>query len=168
MLRFLADENLNNQIVRGVLRRNSNIDIVRVQDVGLTEIDDATVLEWAAQNERVVLTQREFDEPLPDSLPLRNGKGGATKNSAFCSPLRIGEGLLLRGQIKLVELTLTHDLATMTNFAYERLQAGLAMPGLFEISRRVSVGLAIEEILLLDECSLEGEWEGQVRFLPLR
>lgn len=56
MLRFLADENLNNQIVRGVLRRNSNIDIVRVQDVGLTEIDDATVLQWAAQNVRVVLT----------------------------------------------------------------------------------------------------------------
>ncbi|MEG4572574.1 hypothetical protein QUA56_07710 [Microcoleus sp. N3A4] len=26
---------------------------------------------------------------------------------------------------------LTHDVATMTNFAYERMQAGLAMPGLF-------------------------------------
>jgi hypothetical protein len=55
----------------------------------------------------------------------------------------------------------------MINFAYERVQAGLSMPGLFEVSRRVPVGLAIEEILLLDECSLEGEWEGQVRFLPL-
>ncbi|MEH2366616.1 DUF5615 family PIN-like protein [Nostoc sp.] len=56
MLRFLADENFNNQIIRGVLHRNSNIDIVRVQDVGLTEADDPTVLEWAAQNRRVVLT----------------------------------------------------------------------------------------------------------------
>ncbi|WP_179071155.1 hypothetical protein [Nostoc sp. C057] len=27
MLRFLADENFNNQIIRGVLRRNSNVDI---------------------------------------------------------------------------------------------------------------------------------------------
>ncbi|MDZ8137026.1 MAG: hypothetical protein RM049_17240 [Nostoc sp. DedQUE04] len=45
----------------------------------------------------------------------------------------------------------------MITFAYERLQAGLAMPGLFEIGRRVWVGLAIAEILLLDECSLEGE-----------
>ncbi|MBG1267359.1 DUF5615 family PIN-like protein [Nostoc sp. WHI] len=117
MLRFLADENFNNQIVRGVLRRNSNIDIVRVQDVELAEADDPTVLEWAAQNGRIVLT---------------------------------------------------HDVTTMTNFAYERVQTGLSMPGLFEVSRRVPVGLAIEEILLLDECSLEGEWEGQVRFLPLR
>ncbi|MEG3835134.1 MULTISPECIES: DUF5615 family PIN-like protein [unclassified Microcoleus] len=117
MLRLLADENFNNQIVRGILRRNPDVDIVRVQDMGLIEADDPTVLEWAAQQGRVVLT---------------------------------------------------HDVATMTNFAYERMQAGLAMPGLFEVSRRVSVGLAIEEILLIAECSLEGEWEGQVRFLPLR
>ena len=117
MLRFLADENFNNQIVRGILRRNPNVDIVRVQDMGLIEADDPTVLEWAAQQGRVVLT---------------------------------------------------HDVATMTNFAYDRMQAGLAMPGLFEVSRRVSVGLASEEILLIAECSLEGEWEGQVRFLPLR
>jgi len=26
---------------------------------------------------------------------------------------------------------------------------------------------AIEDILLLAECSLEGEWDGQVRYLPL-
>ena len=39
MLRFLADENLNNQIVRGVLRRKPDVDIVRVQDVGLSEAD---------------------------------------------------------------------------------------------------------------------------------
>ncbi|NJM57216.1 MAG: DUF5615 family PIN-like protein [Synechococcales cyanobacterium RU_4_20] len=65
-------------------------------------------------------------------------------------------------------VVLTHDVATMADFADERVQAGLAMPGLFEVSRRVSVGLAIEEILLIDEYSLEGEWEGQVRFLPLQ
>ena len=27
--------------------------------------------------------------------------------------------------------------------------------------------LAAEDILILAECSLEGEWEGQVRYLPL-
>jgi len=56
----------------------------------------------------------------------------------------------------------------MTTFAYQRIQTGLSMPGLFEVSRRVPVGLAIEEIILVAECSLEGGWEGQVRFLPLR
>ena len=42
------------------------------------------------------------------------------------------------------------------------------MPGVFEVSREVPIGVAIEQILLLVECSLEGEWEGQVRYLPLR
>ena len=42
------------------------------------------------------------------------------------------------------------------------------MPGLFEVNRCVDVGLAMEEILLLDECSVEEECEGQVRFLPGR
>jgi hypothetical protein len=42
------------------------------------------------------------------------------------------------------------------------------MPGVFEVSRNVPIGRAIEDILLLAECSLDGEWEGQVRYLPLR
>ena len=42
------------------------------------------------------------------------------------------------------------------------------MPGVFEVSQELSIGAAIGEILILAECSLEGEWEGQVRFLPLK
>ncbi len=117
MVRFLADENFNNQIVRGVLRQSPATDIVRVQAVGLSGTDDPTVLAWAAQEGRIVLT---------------------------------------------------HDVATMITFAYARIQAGHSMPGLFEVSRRVPVGLAIEDIILIAECSLKGEWEGQVRFLPFR
>jgi hypothetical protein len=36
MVQFLADENFNNQIVRGVLRQSPDIDIVRIQDVDLS------------------------------------------------------------------------------------------------------------------------------------
>ena len=63
---------------------------------------------------------------------------------------------------------LTHDVATMTRYAYERVQLGKPMPGVFEVGRNVPIGIAIEEILLIAEYSLEGEWEGQVRYLPLR
>ena len=63
---------------------------------------------------------------------------------------------------------LTHDVSSITRYAYERIQAGQPMPGVFEVSRDLPVGRAIEEILLLAECSLEREWEGQVRYLPLR
>jgi hypothetical protein len=42
------------------------------------------------------------------------------------------------------------------------------MPGVFEVTRRVAIRNAIDDILLIAECSEEGDWEGQVRYLPLR
>jgi hypothetical protein len=42
------------------------------------------------------------------------------------------------------------------------------MPGIFEVSQYLPIGQAIEEILLLAECSLDGEREGQINFLPLK
>ena len=56
MLHLLADENFNNDILRGVLRRKPDADIVRVQDVGLSGADDPAVLAWAAEAGRVLLT----------------------------------------------------------------------------------------------------------------
>jgi len=55
-LRFLADENFNNNILRGLQRRNATVDIVRVQDVGLYGATDPEILRWAAQEPRVLLT----------------------------------------------------------------------------------------------------------------
>lgn len=40
------------------------------------------------------------------------------------------------------------------------------MVGLLDGSRPVPVRLGMEEPILTAECSLEGKWEGQVRFLP--
>ncbi|WP_292836721.1 DUF5615 family PIN-like protein [Nostoc sp. JL33] len=48
MLKFLADENFDNTIVRGLFRLSPEIDIVRVQDLGLSGKDDPTILDWAA------------------------------------------------------------------------------------------------------------------------
>ena len=87
-----------------------------MQDVGLFAADDPIVLEWAAQEGRVLLT---------------------------------------------------HDVSTITKYAYERVRADKAMPGVFEISRTIPIVRAIEDILLLAECSFDDEWEGQVRYLPL-
>lgn len=56
MLRLLADETFNGDIVRGLLLRQSDLDIVRVQDVGLVSADDPDVLAWAAENNRIILT----------------------------------------------------------------------------------------------------------------
>ena len=56
MLALATDENFNNDIVRGVLRRKPDANIVRIQDTGLSGADDAVVLEWAAQQGRVLFT----------------------------------------------------------------------------------------------------------------
>ena len=117
MLRLAADENFNNAIVRGLLRRQPEIDLIRVQDAGLSGADDPAVLAWAAREGRVLLT---------------------------------------------------HDAQTLIGHAYARVQGGGGMPGVFEVGREVPIGASIDDLLLLAECSLEGEWEGQVRYLPLR
>jgi len=116
-MRWAADENLNNGIIRGLLRRRPDVDIVRIQDAGLSGADDPTVLEWAAREGRVLLT---------------------------------------------------HDVSTITHFAYERVRSHEPMPGVFEISRSLPVGAVIEDLLLLTDGSLKNEWEGQIRYLPLR
>jgi len=117
MIPLAADENLNNDIVRALLRRSPELDIVRIQDVGLSGADDPAVLEWAAAEKRLLLT---------------------------------------------------HDVATITKYAFERVESGMSMPGVFEVPQTLPVGDAVEDLLLIAECSAPGEWEAQIRYLPLR
>lgn len=116
MLRFAADENFNNDILRGLQRRYPELDIIRIQDTEIAEADDPTVLEWTAQENRILLT---------------------------------------------------HDVKTITKFAYERVAINLPMPGVFEIKNSVPVGIAIEELATIIEASSADEWENQVIFIPL-
>lgn len=55
-MKFLADEDFNNDILRGLFRILPKFDIVRVQDVGLIEKHDTEILEWASKENRVILT----------------------------------------------------------------------------------------------------------------
>jgi predicted nuclease of predicted toxin-antitoxin system len=54
--RLLTDENFDGDIVRGLLRRIPDLDVVRVQDVGLAETPDPNILAWAAAEQRILLT----------------------------------------------------------------------------------------------------------------
>lgn len=56
MLRFLADEDFNNDYVRALRRRRPSVDVTRVQDVGLSGQSDPAVLAWATAEGRVLLT----------------------------------------------------------------------------------------------------------------
>src|SRR6266566_5304721 len=56
MLRLLTDEDVHGDIVDGLRRRQPSLDLVRVQDVGLRHTPDPLILEWAAQQGRVVVS----------------------------------------------------------------------------------------------------------------
>ena len=64
-------------------------------------------------------------------------------------------------------LLLTHDTGTVPGFADQRVAQGKPTPGVVVAPRQVAIGQAIDAILLLAECSHEGEWEGKTVFLPL-
>lgn len=55
-MRLLADENFNGSILRGLKRNIPELDIVRVQDTPLYKADDIAVLEFAARENRILLT----------------------------------------------------------------------------------------------------------------
>jgi hypothetical protein len=56
-LRLLLDEDFNNDVLRGLLRRKSDVDVVRVQDVEeIAGASDPEILAWAGQEGRVVFT----------------------------------------------------------------------------------------------------------------
>jgi predicted nuclease of predicted toxin-antitoxin system len=116
VLRLASDADCNGDVVRGLFRLQPDLDLVRVQDVGLRTADDPTILEWAAAQDRILLT---------------------------------------------------HDRATIPNFAWERVRSGEPMPGVFVLRNKPPLGRMIEEILLVALCSSQDEWKERVEFLPL-
>lgn len=56
MNRLLTDEDFKSGIFDGLRRRIPNLDIVRVQDVGLRTFRDSLVLEFAASENRILLS----------------------------------------------------------------------------------------------------------------
>ena len=83
-MKFLADENFEGAIFRALLRRESDIDIVRVQDVGLTGLDDPEILEWADLQRRIVLTHDR--RTMPNFVYQRIALGKSTSGLIVMKP----------------------------------------------------------------------------------
>lgn len=116
MIKLVSDENFDGDILRGLLRRMPELDVVRVQDVGLAAAADPAILAWAAEECRVLLT---------------------------------------------------HDRETIPSFAFRRVRASEAMPGIFLVSDQMPKGQAVEEIVLTLNCLSPEECNSQVIFFPL-
>lgn len=115
MVRLLIDENIAKAVVRGALSRQPDLDVVRVQDVGLRTTADEAILEWAASEGRVVVSR---------------------------------------------------DRNTLIGSAYARVIAGQPMPGVLMLTEGISIGQAVEALLIAALCSTPEDWQDQVRHLP--
>jgi uncharacterized protein DUF5615 len=117
MIGFIADEDFDGRIFRGLFARKYDLDLVRVQDIGLSGASDEKLLEWAADNNRIVLT---------------------------------------------------HDNRTMPSHVGVRLNSGLSIPGVFIVDDLAPIGVCIEELLIVHECSADDEWKNVVLYIPMR
>jgi hypothetical protein len=116
MLRLISDQNFSGRILRGVGLRIQDLDLVRALDSGLAQAPDPVLLQWAAEEERILLT---------------------------------------------------HDVNTIPGFAYNRVRAGLGMPGVFLVDSHMAIGEAIDQLVVVIECSTPEEWKDRVEFFPL-
>ncbi|MBC8009488.1 MAG: DUF5615 family PIN-like protein, partial [Burkholderiales bacterium] len=68
--------NFDNNVLRALRRENADVDIVRVQDTEMVQADDPDVLEWAANEGRILLTHDVRTMPhyayerVRDNLPM--------------------------------------------------------------------------------------------------
>jgi hypothetical protein len=116
VIRLAADENFDRAIADGLRHLHADLDMVSAQQAGLAGADDPTILTWAANEGRILLS---------------------------------------------------HDRQTMIGFAYDRLRAGLPLPGLCIVDTRLSIGDAIADIELLLAVYADEEWQNRVLFVPV-
>jgi hypothetical protein len=116
MIRLLADENFNGRILRALKRQVPDLDLVRVQDTRLSGADDPALLQFAADEKRVLLT---------------------------------------------------HDQETLVGHAWQRVRAGMAMPGVIVAPTDRPIGQVIADLELLLLAGQTEDVEQRILFLPL-
>jgi GAF domain-containing protein len=83
MIRLLADENFNGDVLEALMRAEPTLDVIRAQDIELYQSPDPIVLEWAAREGRILLTHDvktmtrfaadriKADLPMPGVIEVR-------------------------------------------------------------------------------------------------
>jgi len=114
-LLFVADENFNGKLLKALLDQIPTLDIIRVQDTEMYKASDPDLLEWTAQENRILLT---------------------------------------------------HDVNTITKYAYERIHNGQYMSGVIEVRMTMTIGELAEQLYILILASEPDEFHNLIRFIP--
>lgn len=73
-MRLLIDQDLDHDILRGLVRRIPRLDAVTAFEIGLSRATDPELLTWAAQEQRVVITHDRTTMPSHAANILRDGR----------------------------------------------------------------------------------------------
>jgi len=116
LIRFLADEDFNNDILRGLLRHLPKLNIIRVQDIEMRNVDDSIILAWAAQENYVVLThdvntmvavafqRTQEDLPMPGVLAVQRLAPLAKAIDDIVFLAQVGEEADFQDQVRFIPL----------------------------------------------------------------
>ena len=86
MLRLLIDHNLDQNILRGLIRRIPQLDAVTAFEIGMSEATDSELLTWATQEGRIVVTHDRRTMPTHAADLMSKGKNIA---GLFVVPRRL-------------------------------------------------------------------------------
>jgi hypothetical protein len=100
MLRLASDADFNGDTLRGLFQRQPDLNLIRVQDVGLRTADDDAILEWAAVGGRILLTH---DRTTMPNFAYERVKAGRLMPGVFVIRNRLPLGDLI-DEILLVAL----------------------------------------------------------------
>jgi predicted nuclease of predicted toxin-antitoxin system len=105
MLHLASDADVPRAIVLGLRRREPTIDVVRVQEAGLRTAKEPVILEWAAQEGRILFT-RDHDTMIAYAYDRVKTGQSMPGLLVFDDRLTIGEVI---EELLLVAICLTED-----------------------------------------------------------
>lgn len=113
-----------------------------------------------------LLADQDFDERILQGLALRNPDVDIVRVREI-GLSEADDGEVLAHAASSARVVVTHDANTLVGLAHRRVRRGEPMAGAIPVPQSLPVGRAIEDLLLLIECTSQEEWEGRVQHLPL-
>src|SRR5436305_6772834 len=74
MLRVLIDQDIDHDILRGLMRRIPHLNAVTAFEIGMSEATDPELLTWAAREGRVIVTHDRTTMPTHATDLIAEGK----------------------------------------------------------------------------------------------
>jgi len=106
MIRVITDHNFNGRIIRGLISRIEKLDLATSRSVGLARSPDPEILQWAAEEKRVLFTQ-DF-KTIPVHIRKRAAAGLSHAGVIFV-PQSLGVGRAIEDLEILIECSEEHE-----------------------------------------------------------